>query len=517
VLLSDVQSAGTCFAVTSDRVILDLAQHSITYGVNTSAQTPVYGVVGQACWDNTPRPSQPCGDRFSDLVVRNGRIQQGPGAPAYSHAIRVGQGNSRGFTFTALEIWLHAPASVGISSTYTNGDLHITNVTTHNEVKQIFNRHQVEGPAIRIAQIAPASEPNEIKENRIIGGPQGAILDITAGTDMIGNHLSLAGTYTNDFGIYAWGDRQQVVDNRIDGQGRGIQVYRGKGAIVRRNSVDVFEKRVNMEYQGCQLGGSMGIQLETRARDAEISGNKVTASADECDARAFRATDTESAGGNVSRANVYVAKRVGSGKGQAIAASFSNAKDVTLVGDTLEADSANVEIDWDGAQRIYLRQVEFAKGKNPAPDYVTFRFLAGSNDPRERMKASQLFVVDGTFKDGASAESVAMHPIGYGGWASAAEYFIQWSTRFKVITASGSTITGAVVLVTPPRGETSSLTTDETGTTPPLALTQFRRFNTGTGVDTQVFRYGVEVQYSGRSKRIELEPSTPQTVNLLLN
>jgi hypothetical protein len=516
ILMNDVRSDATCFRILDSGISLDLNGHSITYGLKKPKDAPpAYAVVGQACWDKGADPST-CGDPFSKLKVRNGTIIQGEQAPSYSHAIRLGQGRGSDFTFSDLEIFIHSPASVAIYSTLTAGGFKIERVTVHDDVKVIFNRHQIEGASVRIPQIMPNSSASRIDGLTIIGGPQGGIVDVTDRSIFSNNRVTMMGTYTNDFAIYVWGNAQQAYKNRIDGQGRGIQIYRGDGSVVRDNSIDVFEAPVNREYGGCQLGGSMGIQLEERSRNARIVQNEVRVTADKCDARAFRATDTEESANNHSSKNLYVAQRKGTSAARAVAASFGNAKDVTLDGDTLSADTANVEVDWDGADRIELKNVTFIKGDNPSADYATFRFWPGANDEEGRQIRSRVHIIDPRFENGASADSYDMHPIGFGEWGAAMEYDVAWTTIFVVTDSTGASLPRVPIELTSSNGDKRRLVTNERGESEAVPLLQFRRFNTEKGIETEPFVYEAISTSGTLHGQISFRPHAKSTVSLRL-
>src|SRR5262249_2300090 len=159
------------------------------------------------------------------------------------------------------------------------------------------------------------------------------------------------------------------------------------------------------------------------------------ASADQCDARAFRNTDSANLSGNVSRGNHYKAVRVGTTTKPAIAASFAGMYDVLMDGDTLEADTNNVEIASEGGRNVTLRNVTFVEGSNPASNYATFVVKAGeTNTYLTSTRRSMLTVQDPRFLNGASANSYIIYPIGYNGWAVPVDFFLQWTYNLTVRT-----------------------------------------------------------------------------------
>lgn len=518
VLANDVSSPGTCFAVRADDVTIDLNQHTITYGsAPATPKTRVYGVLAQACWDKSSPPDPDlCGDSFHNLTVRNGAILQAPGASPYSHAIRVGQGPAKGLTVENLKITVASPSSVPIFTTYSSGGTRIHNVEIYDNVEKIANRHQIEGAAIRLAEVIRPIGPNQLSNIRVIGSAQGGLLDFGAGTIFSNNDIALTGVYTNDFGIYLWGNAQEAYGNRIHGQGRGIQIYHSANVKVHDNEINIFESPLNVEYNGCQLGGSFGIQLEEKSRHALVTHNNVTVVADACDARVHRQTDTPPENGHLSTGNHYKAVRMKGTDAKAIAASFSHATDALLDGDILEADTYNAEIDWDGGKNIILKNCRFIKGANAAPNYATFYLWPGSNDLVKSPTSAALTVIDGSFENGASPDSYKMYNIGYEDWATPAEYSIQWTIKVQVRDADGA-VADAEVAITDQAGKpVAELKTDAGGTTSGAVLTQFRRYNTSKGIEKEVFHYSIRAQKNGHSASLPFDPKAAQTVTVTL-
>jgi len=302
----------------------------------------------------------------------------------------------------------------------------------------------------------------------------------------------LKATYTNDFGILLWGPGGTASNNRIRGQSRGILAYSTNNRIL-NNTIDVYEVNKNIEYNGCELSGSFGIQFEGSSRYALATGNTVTTTADLCEARSFRVTDTPSGNGNVSRGNYYKAIRIGTTTKIAAAASFQGMDGVLMDGDTLEADGANAEIAWNGGQNITLRNVTFVKGTNPASNYATLVFRSGDTNPTTTTRRAQMTLQDPKFLNGASANSFIMYPIGYNGWAVPSSYTVQWTYNLTVRDRLLAAVSGATVTISDNTGATWSLLTDANGRITPLLLTQFRRYNTTSGVSLDARTYTVKV------------------------
>jgi hypothetical protein len=322
---------------------------------------------------------------------------------------------------------------------------------------------------------------------------------------VIANDISLLGRYTNDFGVYLWGENSEASQNNIHGQSRGIQLDGGSESVVRGNRIEVFEKPVNEEYKGCQIGGAFGIQVESKSKRGLVERNDVLGLADECDARAYRQTDTPAGSGNHTRNNRFVARTARSdAKGKAISASFAGVGSSRMEGDILEADFANVELGWEGAHDVVLRNVTFIKGAHASSKYATFYLRPGANKGISPDRSASLKVIDGKFLNGASPDSYSMVPVGFEKWGQFAEYYIQWTFQLKLTGRDKNPIKGATVVLTGGANESYEFATDEEGLTPPTVLTEFRRYNTTEGIEKQAFEYKVSIRHGGRSEEFPI-------------
>jgi hypothetical protein len=291
---------------------LDLNGRTITYGT-TVRNIPVYAILGVACWDSDYGLGNPCGGTFNNLTVFGGTITQSGGVAPFSHGIRLGQsqGLTRSLAVHDVIFNMSANSAIPIFGTYNGTDSAIYNNIINNHVLQIRNRHQLQGQSIKFDS-AQVPGPASIFNNRISGGPQGGIFSAVPGTKIYGNTISQNGTYTNDFGIYAWSDAGEVYGNVITPtMGRGIHIGVSTGESVRDNTIVVIEQKDNEEYGGCQIGGTFGIQFDDNPRRAVAFHNNVTANADQCGAQALRVTESLKGSGNLSHDNQYTAHRVG--------------------------------------------------------------------------------------------------------------------------------------------------------------------------------------------------------------
>ena len=446
VLDIDLSAPGTCFGIQADDITLNLNGHTITYGTQASL-VPVFGIVGAACWDPDFSKAgfgkaSPCGGTFNKLTVYGGSIAQGLQAPAFSHAIRVGQGRGDGLVVHHVRFRVHADSSIPIYTTFVTTNAAIYNNVFENNVVHIQDRHQEEGQSIKLERGAAGRGHVLIYGNRITGGAQGGISSDIAKTKIYNNEVSQRGTYTNDFGILTWANDGEASGNTvIPILGRGIGIMGAKGEKVHGNRIIVIEQRDNEEYGGCQSGGAFGIQFDENAHESVSYGNTVIAKADQCDAQALRVTDSRKNSRNVSHDNTYTAQRIGQSTAFATGFGTGGATGFESRHDTFTGDTSAVAFDWDGGQNLVFRDCTFVKGTNPASGFVTFSFRNGGTVP-----VKNIHFIDSVFQNGAAKDSTNMKVIGSNSdWPGPAEYFIDWTLGMTVRDQDGKAVTDATV------------------------------------------------------------------------
>jgi hypothetical protein len=204
----------------------------------------------------------------------------------------------------------------------------------------------------------------------------------------------------------------------------------------------------------------------------------VIAKADQCEAQALRVTDSRKGSGNRSHDNTYSAERVGNSTAMATGFGSGGATGFTSEHDSFTGDSSDVAFDWDGGQNLLFRECTFAKGKNAAPDYVTFSFRNGGD-----LSVSNIRFVDSVFENGAQKDSTDMKPIlSYQDWPGPSEYFIDWTVTITVEDQQGKKVSGADIALTDAVGHLAYQgKTDQEGKIS-IALTELRVYNTRTEV-----------------------------------
>lgn len=522
ILTKDLSSEGTCFSIDSDRVVLDLGGHTITYAENPRGKER-FGIAAIACFDKEVGPGgaaqgEACSSSgvVDDLSISNGAIIQSTHAIPKSHAVRVGQVRSgEDLTIHDVKFQLSVDSSVAVYTAYV-GHQRLYRNTVDSSVKGISNRHQIEGVSFKIESGEQLSG-GEIFENHFVGGPQGGIFSATANATVHDNDIRQDGYYWNDFAIYAWGNHEQVFRNTIAPKnGRGIEI--GGGAVnvngrnegarnvaVYNNNVVVTEAPQTRNHPddppSCELGGAYGIQFDDNPANSSAYENNVVAIADQCEAVGLKLTDLGS--GNESHNNTYVAKRIANSSQIAAAVLTGGANGFRSQNDTFIADTATIAFDWDGGSNLVFRNPALGKGSNPAQNYVTFSFQNGGTP------VSNIHVVDAEFRNGASKNSTDMQPIGANEWHLAAEYFVDWTLRLTVNDGAGHPTPGAMVEVYDAKqAQAFRGTTDANGGVETV-LTELHVHNTKAGVEKELRTpYLVKISKSG------CVPSRPTVVDL---
>jgi len=525
---NDVSSPGTCFVVGAQDITLNLNGHMIEFAT-VPQRYARYGISGFACWDpslsNGEANGAPCGGPFDNFVlVGPGNIVQGRGASPYSHPVRFGQGLFSGPVIHDVDFTWHAESSIAVEINYAGapvtGGAKIFNCTFHNNVTAIHNRHGQEGQSVKVEQAKSVLNPTFIYRNTVIGGAQGGLYTEAPGSEVYANNVSQAGTYSNDFGIYAWGPRMAVHDNVVrPAQGRGIfisgVVAPTTGTTVSSNRVEVIEKANNGEYNGCELGGAYGVQFDDNASHATSGNNVVTAYAKECNGAGLRLTGYGPA--NQSANNTYTGKLLSGFTPGAIATglSLNSGAQPPFVArnDTFIGDTSSVYVDWDGAAPLTCISCTLGSGATPEK-YRTFSFSNGGVP----VKAGGLHFQDTSFTGLASKTSTNMQAQDEN--HRFAEYWIDWTYTLSVQDQTGKPVSGAAVRITNALGESVySGTTNHEGKISAV-LSEFRMYNTPTEVKTErQTPHHVDILKKGcqqdlKSSVVSVTQTTTQTVQV---
>ncbi len=397
-LARDVSSAGTCFGIDDNNIKLNLNDHTITYDAAGSNFAPA--IEGHNCWSTTnPVIAGPCGPAHGGLEVYGGTIIQAPGAGAFSPVFEFGQGTfstapyihdiTAIFQNTGAQFYFsrYLPAGAKIENNTINDNVTLIN---HAGQGDLSSRSAFQGQAIYIGQKRNNPGAGDvISGNKIVGSPQGGVYSDNQNTVVSGNDISMNARYANDFCDVMAADRQVFRDNNCHPlSGRGVHMNASHD-VVANNTIVVTELKQNMEYgpkgqAGCEGGGTYGVQLEfdssylrTPPTGVQITGNKITANAGDCNAIGLRVTGMTQAGSAAFTGNtVITTNNGGNGLDFAISVDAENGTGVTFTGNTFQSMYAYADGEWDGYQNNVIGNNTW-KG---TPIY-TFAAIDGACDP----------------------------------------------------------------------------------------------------------------------------------------
>jgi hypothetical protein len=629
---------------TSIRIVLgiegNLANYTDDKGVHNFAGQKMYadevrvqtagshGVIACPTWTFIgERYDNACGGSASRFTLLNGIMKQvSPGFA--SSSIQIAQiGGTHNITIHDVTTYVQGPNSANIYSNGAHNGYNIYNNRFYSNVTTLVSRDNLHAVQIQLTETL-----NSVFHDNIVnGGPHGAVLiSSPAGQSgfnkVYGNDISQNGRVTNDFGIYAWSDSVEVYNNYVHPtSGRGIQLN-NNGARVYNNNVETIELKQNQEYNGCQTGGTYGIQIETNALNSNVYGNTVTARAGDCDGRALRITDendwneaivetnltnnftasslyyyqawsnfeifssqitvdrydgngalinrttyptstarfntikftagpttkkiiitTVFAGGLKEFSQTFLAdstaasskqlrydmspriynnnifnntfKAVKTGAGNALGISFGsvNGTTITIKDNVFEADSAIIDIPYDGGHTILFNNNIFRKGATPASNFVTVKFASspysGGNIFRDTRVQNGVDLMSASgFLTGLNGAK------GPNGWEGFEEYFVQWTLDLTVLNTQQAPLPGATVTI---KDATSSVVftgnTDATGKVS-APLTQFREYNSNLKTVNYEYKtpHTVTVSYAGAtvSSPVTMDAQKSVTISL---
>ena len=287
----------------------------------------------------------------NNATVKNGSIVQGQGSSDFSNCITIMENSGVGWKLHDLTLRAHGANSKAIQSI--NGrNAEVYNNHIYNLQRTITSRDAFDGAAVKVEY---PGYGNRFYNNTIHEGVQTAFyLPQAAGqvvNEIFGNTIELQTRYTNDFAIGAGGAK--IYGNTINcGSGnnscRGIAIG-GDGTKVFNNTVNVQQLPRNQEYDGCEMAGAYGMQMEYGAKNVEVYGNSVTANAGVCEAYAFRANpDLATSVNNLVHDNTFTALASGVGRAASIKYSAMNDTAVNVYNNTFRTNHRWIFVDGGG-------------------------------------------------------------------------------------------------------------------------------------------------------------------------
>lgn len=324
-LSSDVSSPGTCFPIGADNVTLNLNGHTITYGTGGGA-APTPAISDCASWYSGLTTAQ-CIGGGANLTVYGGTVVQSPGSATFSPVFWMGQGDNGGGGYIHdLTATFQSAGSQFFHGEIDGGGYKIQNNVINDNVTNIQKpgqsplgaREVFQGYVIHTDEERSGTpHPDDISGNTFNGSPQGGVADGVAGSQIYNNTINLTSFYSNDYGVIVQMDNQNVHDNTVTGRGRGLD-GESSGFIFNNNTVNVAEQANNSEYGGCEGAGTYGIRVKnydwpnssetgtSPSTNFQITNNKITVSAADCEASALDLTDMNSLVSGTISGNTFV-------------------------------------------------------------------------------------------------------------------------------------------------------------------------------------------------------------------
>jgi hypothetical protein len=480
-LTASVSAAGTCFSVGGSNTDINLNGFTVTYC--TSSQSSLVGGVFMT------------GNPTADTTVHNGTINEGAGTCTGGNlhgagpiiASSDGQSSvSRGTTvfnitstFKAARgkfVW-EENAGGGASSGTTIHDVIYTN-NDASTCGSVSCRDQDQYYSIVIDQ-SKTAPPSLMYNVTGTGGTQGAIVSSARNSQFYNNFISsgnVTSTITNGFIFQDWGAGTTIRENLTTGSGsggsclscRGVQVSSANnvavtGSVVQDNVLYTTNLNNDVEYGGCEIGGSYGIQINTAGSSSDLSNNlfqnnRATVTSSVCPGYGFSWSGATAANGpNKTNNNTFTCNLAGGFTAGPCAGIRLDANQynpgvaaVVGTGDTYKGDTSAIYIFYDGTPTWTCNQCTFGKGSNPISGWVMLDYDGGG---QSGASSQAMFLVDPAFTDGATQDSNNLSKWASNNGSLSFSYTVQWTYKVTVKGASsGSSIGGATVTARDSKG-----------------------------------------------------------------
>jgi hypothetical protein len=480
-LTASVSAPGTCFTVGGSNTDINLNGFTVTYC--TSSQSSLVGGVFMT------------GNPTADTTVHNGTINEGAGTCTGGNlhgagpiiASSDGQSSvSRGTTvfnitstFKAARgkfVW-EENAGGGSSSGTTIHDVIYAN-NDASTCGSVSCRDQDQYYSIVIDQ-SKTAPPTVMYNVTGTGGTQGAIVSSARNSQFYNNFITsgnVTSTITNGFIFQDWGADTTIRENLTTGSGsggtclscRGVQVSSANnvavtGSVVQDNVLYTTNLNNDVEYGGCEIGGSYGIQINTAGSSSDLSNNTVqnnraTVTSSVCPGYAFSWSGATAANGpnktnnNTFTCNLASGFTAGPCAGIRLDANQYNPGVAAVVGtgDTYKGDTSAIYIFYDGTPTWTCSQCTFGKGSNPISGWVMLDYDGGG---QSGASSQAMFLVDPNFTDGATKDSNNLSKWASNNGSLSFSYTVQWTYKVTVKGASsGNSISGATVTARDSKG-----------------------------------------------------------------
>ena len=479
-LMANVSAAGSCFTVGGSNTDINLNGYTITY-----CTLPSLSLVGGVFMTGNPT---------SGTTVHNGTITEGAGlctglTPSNGYGsggiIASSDGGSsvtQGTTVFNMNITVNdARAKVVFEENAGNGTS--LGTTIHDVVYNDNDKYTCgsvgcrdvdQGYPIVVDQSFPAG-PTIVYNVTGAGSTQGGIVSTAPNSQFYNNFIApgnSTSTNTNGFIFQDWGPGTVVENNLTTGSGmegsclscRGVQVSSANnravtGTVVQNNILYTTNLNNDIEYGGCQIDGSYGMQINTAGSSAALSNNtfqnnKVTVTSGVCPGFGFSWSGaTAGSGPNKTQNNSFIC-RLASGftAGPCAGARFDanqynpGIAAVVGTGDTYIGDTSAIYIWYDGTPTWTCNQCTFGKGANATSNWVMLDYDGGGQSGQS---SQPMYLVDPAFTGGATKGSNNLSTWASNNSSLSFSYTVQWTYTVTVKGAtSGSVVSGATVTAT---------------------------------------------------------------------
>lgn len=356
-LANNVSSSGTCFLIDANNISLNLNGHTITYATSGGSK-PSPGIVLADSWFTDIAKSGTTGNH-SNFLVYNGYITEGKNGANQSAGIWLGESNGVTPPPTVHDVIFttYSTDASAIYALYGPSGWNVYNNTVSMLASSASDRDEFTGVAINFVQGGGGATVDQIHNNTILHATQGGILDAHANAKIFHNDIAFNSFTSNDFCITIPSPGQEVYTNYCHpNSGRGIHVN-ASNVNIHDNIIVVRELKQNVEYGGCELGGSYAIQLEYDTFNpiptgVVVQNNTISAIAGDCDAAGLRITDIPPSGtakfigNNVTTTNTG---KAGHDRSIYIGGAQTGTNMVQFISNTFNSQYAYMGSGWEGA------------------------------------------------------------------------------------------------------------------------------------------------------------------------
>ena len=465
-------------------------------------RTRTYGVaVGVHSWASNDYVDFSRFGQGDHAHIRNGKLVQGADGATWGHGICLRQ--SDGVTLSDMDVTVGGANASAVKS-WSLGT-HISNCSFNSNVQVIGNRHAFDGTVIMGFQGVFAN-------NQIHGGPHsGLMASGTAASEIYGNTFQLKSAYTNGFAIYAAAEGTTVYENLVDSSHGD---YSCRGVFIRDDGIRVFDNVIrvqnlanNQEYQGQQLGGAYGIQIEGN-RNIEVDGNHVLVRAEFATGYAFRANGVN---GNVRvHNNTFEVRSLGH-RAAAFKLLEQNSNDLQIYDNHLITNDGILGHSQRSSVRIVRSTIELV---DHSGDWV---FEAGYVPTKETGVHFNARFVDSVFvnaQSGDQFDSGIFVNYANGNAETRALLSQHWSTTLSVLDLKGQHVSDAAISVADGDGhEVFSGVTNHNG----RVVVELAEFQRQGGNKLDYGPYTITASSGGEESVVSIAADQMQTVEIELD